>query len=757
MKSQNYYTLQKLYYSFVKGIQALMCKNATSNATRIRIHKKLAGIMTFAIMCYCPIGVFSYGQSTEITPDPKTSTQDEQQIVSANDQIDLDNEPGLVHIFDDVDSHNDDNNSVFYDKDDNDQIVFENPEDFTELDLEDLMDVVVTSVAGIEQSLLNTPAAMYVITSEDIRRSGHRSVYEALRMVPGMNVARVDAGQWGISARGFTSLFADKMLVLIDGRTVYDPMFSGVFWNLQDMLLEDVDHIEVIRGPGATLWGANAVNGVINITTKNAADTQGFYWTALGGNEELLTTALRYGGKINDKASYRLWGKYRLHDNFVDTSGNERSDDWDFLNSGVRFDWQGETDTNFTLSSEIYNTGHIGQTVRSATPGHMTFRVDKDDAWANGGHLLFNVKNLQANGHGWSLQTYYDRFNSRRYGVKLNRDTFDVDFRHHFPTDNQLHELIWGVGARYTRAQIDPSATLDFRDHDRETYILSGFLQDTIQIVPNKLAFMLGSKFSHNSFTGIEIQPNARLSWTPNDRNTVWASISRAVKTPARIEDDMLFTIAYVDTGLMNGGPPSGIYVPVNINGNSAIESEVLIAYELGYRTKLTNKLQLDMTAFFNDYDEVTTVPETGGTQNNNTTIETYGFEISSTLDVYANWRLIGNYSLLETFAHTPYNDLTYEQFDPHHQFNLQSRLDITEKLEFNAGAYYVDKISYFDIPAYIRLDLGFTYRPRANVELSIWGQNLLEPSHVEFADQYMQDRQVEIERSIYGQISIKF
>ena len=282
--------------------------------------------------------------------------------------------------------------------------------EFAELEVEQLMQIDVTSVAGVEETWFETPAAMDVITSEDIRRSGHRSIPEALRLVPGLHVARMNKNIWAVSARGFSSRFANKLQVLIDGRRVYDSLFSGVYWDIQDYVLEDIDRIEVIRGPGATLWGANAVNGVINITTKDAADTQGLYVSGGGGNELHGFGAVRYGGQIDQDTHFRVYGKYRNFDQSDDFAGGERPDDWDIFQGGFRFDFNGWDDTSLTVQGDAYHAPRVGEASRLASPaGHLASTVVSGDGRITGGNVLFRLEHESSERSDWSLQAYYDR------------------------------------------------------------------------------------------------------------------------------------------------------------------------------------------------------------------------------------------------------------------------------------------------------------------------------------------------------------
>ncbi len=631
-------------------------------------------------------------------------------------------------------------------------------DDFGDLSLEQLMEVEVTSVAGVEQSLMTTPSAIYVITGEDIRRTGHRSLAEVLRLVPGYHVGRINASQWGITSRGFNELYANKLLVLIDGRTVYDPLFAGTFWDVQDLLLEDVDRIEVIRGPGATLWGANAVNGVINVTTKKAGETQGLYITGGIGTEERAFGALRWGGKLGENAHYRIWSQYQNHDSFVDEAGADRPDDWDMLRGGFRIDWDDDGPTESTLQAEAYHSDRIGEGVRMATLGHLTTMVRNGDMQASGGYVLYRLNHEISEKSSWTLQTYYDRTNRDGFGgASVDRDTADVDFRHRFVLGDS-HAVLWGLGIRYTRDETGASSVLSFDPSDRTDLTYSGFIQDTITIVPDHLSLMIGSKFETNDYTGFEIQPSGRLSWTPDENQTIWGSVSRAVGTPARINDDMSLITAYVDSGLITTGVPSDSYVPFRLEGNGDIKSEVLIAYELGYRVRPAENLSLDMTGFYNDYDRLSSFNLPSGMFRNAGEAESFGFEISAVWDIWDNWRLAGAYSAFRLNEHTdPGIDEHHEERHPHHQFNIRSYLDLTDDLELNAAVYYVDEVADRGAGQYVRLDVGLTWRPYHNVEISVWGQNLLDPSHREFDDTFFQSAPTEIERGVYAQVTFRF
>ena len=622
--------------------------------------------------------------------------------------------------------------------------------DFFDLSLEQLMSIQVTSVAGTGQDWFKTPAALYVLTARDIQRSGHRSIAEALRMVPGVNVGRVDSRQWAISTRGFGALFANKQLVLIDGRVVYDQLFSGVFWDVQDPLLEDIDRIEVVRGPGATLWGANAVNGVINITTKSARETQGLFLSGGIGDEERGFGEFRYGGRIGEDAWYRVWGRHFDRHSFERPDGTDRPDDWDLTSGGFRVDVDGDTGTILTVQGDGYNSDHLGEGISVPVPGHLTRATIAGDGRADGGNVLARLSREDADsGNGWSLQSYH-AFENRKIeaGFLTERDTIDLDWRQHFRLGN-IHALLWGMGYRYQTSDTEATATVAFSPEDRTTNLFTGFVQDTITLVPDRLALLIGSKFEHNDFTGFEIQPSARLSWTPDDRQTIWAAVSRPVRTPSLAADDVVLTAAFADTGLLSGGPPSGIFVPLTVTGDRDLDSEELTAWEAGYRVKVSQRLMIDTAAFYNDYRKIIGAPTTGvGAFANSASADSYGVEVAATWQAADNWRIESSYSFLKVDVD---GDVRIDILGdaPRNQFQIRSYLDLSKDLELNAGLYYNDNVPAYDADAYLRLDVGVTWRPAVHVELSVVAQNLLDPSHRESNDVLFQDSPTEIERSV--------
>lgn len=643
------------------------------------------------------------------------------------------------------------------------------PPDLTELTLEQLMSIEITSVSKQEEHLWDSAAAVSVITGEDIRRAGVKSIPEALRLVPGIEVAQVGANRWAISSRGFNALFANTLLVLMDGRSVYTPLFAGVFWDVQDTLLEDVDRIEVIRGPGGTLWGANAVNGVINIITKQARATQGGYLEVGGGSEERGFVGTRYGGRVGDDLFYRGYFKYANHDSLVTATGRDASDDWRAYRGGFRLDWEPSIRDTMTVQGDLYK-GEFGQTltVPSLLPPFSVASDSRDDF--AGGNILTRFRHKTADRRETTLQFYYDRTYRNEILFRETRDTVDLDFQHRFPI-GMRHDLIWGLGTRVTIDDISNSSSLTFMPTHRTDHLVSGFMQDQIALIQNRLTLTLGSKFEHNSYSGFEAQPSARLLYSPNDWNRVWAAISRAVRTPARFERDVR-----VSTAAFPG--PGGLPVLVQTVGNSDFTSEDLLAFELGYRVQPVEWLTVDLAGFYTIYDNLRTaepgVPAlaTGASPphvvqpvlfDNRMSGNTYGIEIASTWQPLSFWRLHLNYSYIEIKLHpdvTSAQQTQDEKRSPRHQVQVRSLLDLPWHLQFDAAAFFVDQLSKLEpaVPSYVRLDLRLGWHPTKAFDLSLVGQNLLDNRHPEWGGVLgVPVKAQEVQRSVYMQATWRF
>jgi iron complex outermembrane receptor protein len=639
-------------------------------------------------------------------------------------------------------------------------------DDLTSLSLEDLMNVEVYSASKHSQKASETPAAISVITQDDIRRSNMTSIPEMLRMVPGLDVAQINANQWAVGARGFNDLYANKLLVMMDGRSVYTPLFSGVYWDTIDYVLPDLDRIEVIRGPGATLWGANAVDGVINITTKSARDTQGLLVEGMGGNEE-QQGAVRFGGKIDDDTFFRVYGKYRNYDDFVAGNGRDAHDGWDDLRSGFRVDRFVGSDQTFTFQGDVYNE-RVGQTVSYPTfvPPFTTPRPVVNDY--DGANFLARWKKQLTTNSDISVQAYYDRIDRDDAELGYSQDTFDLDFQHHFQL-TQRNDLIYGADARFVRDNIRNSVFGTFSPTRRGDYLLSGFVQDDLTAIPDRLHFIAGTKVEQNSYSGFEIEPSARVLWTPNEQNTIWGAVSRAVRTPSRWEQDSRLVFATVPT-------PQGIPAQIDTFGNSNFNSEKLLALESGYRVKPTKTFSVDATVFYNFYNDLR-----GGTNgtpifmptpqphllvpvalNNGIFGETFGAEIAATWKVTPIWRLTGSYSWLDMQLHhlsgtSNTMETIFEGTSPRNQAQIHSYLDITKSIELNAALYYVDNLHTGHIPAYTRVDAGITWHPRENLALTVAAQNIFRSQHFEFNSGLFFTAPTQVPRTYYASLNYQF
>jgi len=588
------------------------------------------------------------------------------------------------------------------------------------LSLEDLMNLEVSLASRTGKKLSDVPAAIYVITQEDIRRSGALTIMDLLRMVPGFQVAQLDSTLWAISSRGFNDRFSNKLLIQIDGRSVYTTIFSGVHWDRHDLMLEDIDRIEVIRGPGASLWGANAVNGVINIVTKSAKDTQGGLVSAGHGTEENDFEAFRYGGKIGKNASYRVYGKHFDREE-IDRSSPDWTG-WYGYRSGFRVDWDLSKKDLVTIQGDVfenkvekYNESHV------SNPG-----VNILGRWT---HVFSSTSETV-------FQTYYDRTGeiSKSGAYSMTREiveTFDIDFQHRFRLF-EYQEIVWGLGARFIKDELTQHDSYSFNPVSDDSYRYSGFVQDEITIVRDMLKVILGVKLEYNDYTAYETQPNARIVWTPNSKNTIWAAVSRAVRTPSRAERTIKL---YHGTSAIIYGTPN-------------FDSETLIAYEVGYRVQPTKKIIFDIAAFCNVYDNLLTL-EQGSLifENGNPYMsiypmnkmhgEAYGVEMAADWRPLKWWQLKASYAYLQMQLHkdTDSTDTSFEAAErksPRNTFSLRSIMDIAKDVEFDTGLYYVDNLSTIGIRNYTYYNARIGWKPEKNLDMSLIMLNLFN-DHKEF------------------------
>jgi iron complex outermembrane recepter protein len=639
-------------------------------------------------------------------------------------------------------------------------------QDLATLSLEQLMNEPVTSVSKRETKLSESPAAISVVTQDDIRRMGITTLAEALRLVPGMDVARVSANEWAVSARGFNSQFAGKLLVLIDGRTVYTPASAGVFWNAQDVMIEDIDRIEVIRGPGATLWGANAVNGVINIITKRAQDTQGALVAATGGTEDKPGLAARYGGQAGPDLSYRVYAKYFDRDGFLDSTGAIDTGAWHTLRGGFRTDWSSSAADSVTVQGDAYS-GEAGKPVDvvSLTPPSVTpINAVVQNSGAN---MLGRWTRAFSPDSALTLQGYFDHVIQGDGNGSEHRNTYDIDLQDRFGWGSR-NDILWGAGYRLSAIDATQSFNLTWTPPNRDIRLFNLFMQDEIAVIQNRLHLTLGSKFEHDNIDGWNVEPNVRVAWTPAERQTVWGAISRAIRTPALFELDGRLNAAAFQPG------PASPPVLVSILPNPELESEKLLAYELGYRFAPSNLVSVDISSFINRYSAVI-VRNAGAPQfelnpgqahillpileANSPNADTHGVEVSAQWQALQQWMLTASYTWSR--MDVPQSPLT-ALGSPEQQFQVRSYLDLPLHLELNAALYYVDAVTEPSgpvsarIPAYIRGDVGLIWKPDGMLSLGLWGQNLLSPRHLEFASQNS-SLLTEVPRSFLGKVTWSF
>lgn len=588
------------------------------------------------------------------------------------------------------------------------------PTDLSRLSIEELANIEISSVSKRPEPLSAAAAAVYVITSEDIRRSGASSIPEILRLAPNLQVARVDASTYAITARGFNGSSSNKLLVLIDGRSVYSTLHSGVFWDAQDTLLEDIERIEVVSGAGGTLWGANAVNGVINILTRKSGDTQGGLLSLRAGTTADRDAGMRYGGKLGEEGTYRIYGKRFNRDHTVTASGAAVPDSWNKGQIGFRMDWAGSGDT-LTLQGDAYD-------------GSLDQRVN-DDKTISGHNLLGRWSRDLQDGANLQVQAYYDRTKRNHPGTFGEVvDTYDVDVQHRFRWGDK-HDIVWGAGHRQSRDAFANTTVLAFFPERFNLKMSSVFAQDSIAL-SERLELTLGAKLEHNSYTGLESQPNARLAWKLDHQALLWSAISRAVRTPSRLDRD--FFVPSTPPFLIAGGPD--------------FKSEKLTAYEVGYRAQPSATTSLSVSAFYNDYDRLRSVEllpggtPTGGpfVLGNKMQGHTHGVEMWGSYRVYDWWRLTAGLSYLKKHLRlaadsTDISGTRLAGNDPKHQVSLRSNMSLPRNMAFDVALRAIGGLPNPKVPSYVAVDARLGWRVQKDVELSLAVTNLLDKSHPEF------------------------
>jgi iron complex outermembrane receptor protein len=599
------------------------------------------------------------------------------------------------------------------------------------LSLEELADMRVSILSKRPERLADSAAAVFVLTSDDIRRSGYTTIPELLRLVPGMNVARIDTSEWAISSRGFNSRFANKLLVMVDGRSVYDSLFSGVYWEAVDYLLPDIERIEVIRGPGASTWGANAVNGVINIITKHGSDTEGILAVAHAGNQQ-SGAAFRYGTRIGESGTLRAYGKYDDRKPQGKLESGKDIKDFYGKHFGMRGDWE------------------VGENDALMVQGEL-FDANTEDPWLEGGNLMMQWQHVEESGAEDSLQAYYNHFQMESDGdiqaIQEAEDTVDLEYRHQFAPLGR-HDLIAGLGYRWQRSDISGDGFVFATPPTRSYSRISAFIQDEIALLEDRWFLTLGTKVEHNDFTGYEIQPSIRTRWHPRQDSILWGSISRAVRTPNRSEHDLIAEQQALPPSPGTGGLP----VNFRTDASRTMQSEILIAYEAGYRWRPTQVLGMDLSLFYNDYEELRTLelgaPELVSapypryiiptTAENKMSGNTYGLELVGDWRPDDDWRLQAWYSWLRMDLSQESDSRAIEteglkSQSPEHQAGVRAGISLPHDLELDLFLRYVDELPDFEVDDYVELDARLGWNLSRNLSLSLVGRNLFNSSHKEF------------------------
>jgi iron complex outermembrane receptor protein len=638
--------------------------------------------------------------------------------------------------------------------------------DLTNASLEELLSLKVTSVSKTERSLSRTAASVFVITQEDIHRSGATNLPDLLRMVPGVNVFQINANTWAISIRGFNQRYSDKVLVMIDGRSVYTPAFSDVFWEQLSPPLENIERIEVVRGPGGSVWGANAVNGVINIITKSAKDTKGGLVSAMAGERSTSAGLLQYGADAGNDAAYRIFGQYFHAPNMPQPNGASGADGWSRSNAGFRTDWTPTNHDSVMFEGDLYANNEGEERVSGFTPTPFSQPFSQTFADA-GGDLQGRWNHTLPDGSEMTLQTYYDQYRRTQYGVPDVLKLFDFDFQENVAPMGR-HDLAWGLGYRVSENGLSPGYGLSFRPGFKTDSLFSAFVQDEIALT-RCVWLTLGSKLEHNAFTGFEFEPSARIAWAPSARSTWWASASRAIRQPARGDTSIVSDIESMPIG------PNMTEV-VRLFGNPNVKAEELRDFEAGYRRQIGRKVSLDVGAFLSHYRHLETLePQAPQTVPDGQFLEIlqpflysnkghardYGGEASLNWTVNPRWKLTAGYALLhmnialDPSSRDPWT-AGQAKDTPRNSFEVQSYWTVSRRLSFDQSLHYDARMPGGDAASHARLDARLAWRLGESTELSLVGQNLLRERFQEFVD----DNEIlgtEVQRSAYLKFTWRF
>ncbi|WP_374583884.1 TonB-dependent receptor plug domain-containing protein [Pseudoduganella sp.] len=593
--------------------------------------------------------------------------------------------------------------------------------DIADLTLEQLNEIVVTSVSRQEERLNNAAASIFIISATDIRRSGARSLPEALRLAPNLEVARVDARNYAISARGFNSPFANKLLMLVDGRSVYSPFFSAVFWDAQGVVMEDIERIEVISGPGSTIWGVNAVNGVINVITRHARDSQGTLVSLAGSRREGDAT-LRFGGRLAGGGAYRAYAQYMALEDTEAASGANTFTGMQRRQAGFRADWN-------VLQGGLAVSGDVYQ----ANLGQLTTR----DIRISGANLLARYTRQFSGDMGLRLQLNLDHTERNQPLNYVDRlDTIEIEGQHDIGLGR--HKLSWGGGYRHSRDDNTPGPGFGFWPYQRNMHWGSLFAQDEITLA-SSLRATAGIKVEHNTYTGAELLPTLRLAWSPDQHHTLWGALSRTVRAPSRVDRDFV-------------APPKPIViagVPRFVIGTSPeFDSEVANVLEIGYRAQPAHNWSYSATAWFADYDRLRTLEPNSVAAPYRGTLEfrnlaqgrTRGIEFWARWQPALRWRLNAGLTVqdIDVWTRPASKDASTAALainDPSSYWQLRSSHELGDSMQLDWTLRYTGSLPKPHVPSYHELDVNWVWRVRPHIELALAGHNLLHARHAEYGD----------------------